>query len=304
VHIRAYDAAHDEAAVLALWEAALGESWPVVPAAFRRITAPGERFVAEAEQLVGFAATEARGERGGLLALLVHPEHRRRGVGRALHDRAVAHLRARGVSRVRLGPGPIGYFWPGVPTDLAEAWAFFAAQGWTSDEQAADLVLDLGAYATPAWVYDRAARHGVTLAPAVPADAGAVASFERAHLPGWAEYFAAPFASGEAGDVLVARGPEGAVLGTALLHGPDAAWHGPPTWTRRLGAGTGAVSAVGVAPDARGRGIGLALVARATELLRERGLARSYVGYTWLVDWYGKLGYRVWMEYRVSARTL
>jgi GNAT superfamily N-acetyltransferase len=157
VPIRPYDPERDEAALLDLWDAALGDRWPVVPAALRRVLAGGEHFVAEQGGLIGFVGTQARGERGGLLAVLVDPAHRRRGVGRALHERALAHLRGRGARTVRLGPGPASYFWPGVPTDLPDAWAFFEAFGWMSQEQAADLVLDLDRYATPAWVHERAA---------------------------------------------------------------------------------------------------------------------------------------------------
>jgi beta-N-acetylhexosaminidase len=302
VRIRPYVPDRDEAAVLALWDAALGDRWPIAPAAFRGIVGTGEHFVAEDDRAIGFVATQAHAELGGLLVVLVDPSHRRRGVGRALHDQALEHLRGLGLRTIRLAPGPASYFWPGVPTDLPEAWAFFRALGWTSDERAVDLVLDLATYATPAWVLERAAALGATFAPATMDDADSVASFERAHLPGWERFFAAPFASGEPSDVMVARGPDGVVLGTVLVHGPDAAWHGPLTWARRLGERCGAVSAVGVAREARGRGVGLALVAQATELLRARGLARSYVGWTWLRDWYARLGYRTWMEYHVSRR--
>jgi hypothetical protein len=59
-----------------------------------------------------------------------------------------------------------------------------------------------------------------------------------------------------------------------------------------------------VAASVRENGIGLAIAARVTELLRERGAARSYVGWTWLVDWYGRLGYKVWQEYVMSWKTL
>ena len=304
--LRAYEPAQDEPAVLALWGACLGERWPVEPAAFRRILAGGEHVVAELDgRTVGFAATYPGGRRPGLLLVLVDPAHQRRGLGRALHDQALARLRERGASAAQLAAGGGGrYFWPGVPVDLPQAWAFFDALGWKSEELAADLTLDLADYATPGWVYERLGGQGVTLATAAPEDADEVVAWERRHLPGWEEFFAAPFASGEPEDVLLARGSDGAILGTLLLNGPDARWRGPLTWARRLGPGTGAVGAVGVAESARNRGIGLALVARATELLKERRLARSYVGWTWLRDWYGKLGYRVWMEHRVSARDL
>jgi GNAT superfamily N-acetyltransferase len=300
--IRPYEPARDEAAVLALWEACLGDTWPIEATAFRRTL--GEGLVAvERGRPLGFAGFEAEGERGGLQVVLVAPTARRRGLGRALHDAALAAMAARGVGTVRLGPGPNGYLWPGVPVDLPEAWSFFAALGWRSDERASDLVLDLADYATPPWVLARLPP-GVSVGPAAPGDALLVGSFEQAHLPGWERPFARPFDSGEPGDVLLARRTDGEILGSILLLDPRSRWHGPLTWSRRLGDLTGGPAVVGVAPDARDQGIGLALVARATELLRERRLARSCVIWTWLVDWYAKLGYRVWAEYRVSARRL
>src|SRR5688500_5960575 len=81
---RAYEAARDEGAALALWEACLGDRWPVEPTAFRRVLAGGEHVVAELDgRLIGFVATHAREAWAGLQLLLVDPAHRRRGLGRA-----------------------------------------------------------------------------------------------------------------------------------------------------------------------------------------------------------------------------
>ena len=60
----------------------------------------------------------------------------------------------------------------------------------------------------------------------------------------------------------------------------------------------------GVAEEAREQGIGLALAARVTERIRVRELTTSFVGYAWLVDWYGRLGYRVWCEHWMSGQAL
>jgi GNAT superfamily N-acetyltransferase len=304
--LRAYEPARDGSAAGALWDACLGPTWPIDPSAFHRILAGGDHVVAEkGGQLVGLVAARGHADRGGILALLVDPGHRRRGLRRAMHDPALEQLRAAGVRRVRLGPTGHGEnFWAGVPTDLPDAGAFFERLGWTSHERVTDVVLDLDGYVTPPAIHAGAAAASVVVAPALPEEAASVVPFVRAHFGGWDEPFAAAFASGEADDVLVARGPGGAIQGAVLIHGPDARWHGPLKWARRLGAGTGAIGAIGVAEAARGNGTGLALLARTTEALKERGLARSYAGGTWLRDWYGKLGYRVWMEYRVSARDL
>jgi predicted N-acetyltransferase YhbS len=75
-------------------------------------------------------------------------------------------------------------------------------------------------------------------------------------------------------------------------------------WTQLLGENTGGIGPLGVAESLRGNGIGLALAARVTELLHQRGMETSYIGYTWLLDWYGKLGYRLWRDYTMSWKKL
>jgi len=71
-----------------------------------------------------------------------------------------------------------------------------------------------------------------------------------------------------------------------------------------LGQNVGELGPLGVLEAVRENGIGLALAARVTELLRERGASVRYVGWTWLVDWYGRLGYQVWREYVMSWKRL
>ena len=73
-------------------------------------------------------------------------------------------------------------------------------------------------------------------------------------------------------------------------------------WTRLLGDDCGGLGAVGVAAGVRGQGIGTALVARGSDVLRERGVGNSCIGWTWLVDFYGRLGYRPWRSYAMSWR--
>src|SRR3954467_15918895 len=95
----------DTAAALALWEATLGEEWPLDPEVFRRVltSAPpyraGDHFVAEdAGRVVGFVATQAQqlplipDRDGSIMILLVAPDRQRQGIGRALQEHAVQYL--------------------------------------------------------------------------------------------------------------------------------------------------------------------------------------------------------------------
>ncbi len=65
------------------------------------------------------------------------------------------------------------------------------------------------------------------------------------------------------------------------------------------GERVGSVGCVGVVPDKRERGIGLAMVAQGVKWLKERGCTQIELRYTWLESWYGKLGFksvsRQWM---------
>lgn len=59
----------------------------------------------------------------------------------------------------------------------------------------------------------------------------------------------------------------------------------------------GSVGCVGVVHEFRKQGIGLEMVNRATHDLKENGCDLSFIHFTYLEDWYGKLGYRTFIRY-------
>jgi beta-N-acetylhexosaminidase len=316
IQIRPYNPVRDEPQVYALWQRTLTPNWPLSQAAFHdktvasQVYQPGDHFVAEcADGVIGFVATQARmilGEphpRGELMVVMVDPAFQRRGIGRALLEHALTRLRERGVEQVQLGAGGLSYFWAGVPTNLPGAWPFFEACGWTETERSFDLVRELGDYSTPPWVYERTRRAGIRITTAEAADLPALLAFEAAHFPRWLIHYERVAAQGAVSDIVLAKDAESRIVGTSsVMDFRSSGQHGF-VWEQLLGDNTGGVGPLGVAEAARGWGIGLALAARVTELLQSREVAASYVGYTWLVDWYGKLGYRIWREYRMSWKS-
>jgi beta-N-acetylhexosaminidase len=243
---------------------------------------------------------EPDGEPGGAVAfdpagsiqlLLVAPVRQRQGAGSALLEAALERLDAAGAGTPSLGGGGGDYIWPGVPADLAPSVRFFQRRGWNLNEVVSDLTADLRTYTAPPGVAERAARAGITLAAASGDELGEALAFERRWFPEWVRWFQLPGVS-----ALLARDREGEVVGSLLLAGPGRC----SIYWPMLGEDMATIGAVGVAETARRRGVGAAMVVRASELLRQAGAGSCHIGWVGLHAFYEQLGYRRWRDYLVS----
>jgi ribosomal protein S18 acetylase RimI-like enzyme len=276
------------------------------------VTRPdGVNFVAvDQGRIAGFVGTATygsnagHGESGCIRALYVAPALQRRGIGTALYDAALGHLRSSGLHHIQLGGGLVR-FWPGIPHNLPAALAFFRAMGWDDGFTAYDLLQDLSAYVSPPEIAERMAEMPFRLSTAREEDVPALLEFEDREFPGWSDAFRDAVHLGDHDDALIARDADGNVVGALIMVTPRS--HPNRTdapWTALLGSQLGGMGSVGVAASHRGHGIGLALVARASKILRERGARYGHIGWTGLVDFYGRLGYIVWREFQVSRREI
>ena len=311
IPIRPFRADRDARVLPNLWNANLGADWPVSPEVLARATwahgsyREGDLLVAvSSDAVVGFVSThpEWGGAGGHLSLLLVDSQHRRRGIGAALHDAALGHLREAGARSIALG-GAGEYLWPGMPLALPDAMPFFHRRGWRFTHECHDLTQRLAGYTTPVAVRERGRAAGGVVAPAAEADRPQILAFVAREFPEWLPYYTRVVDLGDYDDLLLARDTIGAILGVLMLYG---AWSHPERndvrWKTLLGQDAGALGVVGVAEAARGKGIGTALVARASEILRERGAGTGFVGWVWAVEFYARLGYRPWRSYAMAER--
>lgn len=285
--VRAFDPNGDRPALERLWSDTLQPTWPLDSNELHVIQ---DGLVAEQwGEIVGMVAVE----RGSIPLLLVAQSSQRRGVGGMLHSAALEVLRESGTERASLGRGGEDYLWPGVPANLPGAVAFFAAQGWTWDHITIDLVGDLRGYVDPIGAAARAERDGISLGAARAADLDEVLAFEEVNFPEWLPAFRLGWS------ILVAR-DRNAIVGTLIFNGP-----GPVSrFWRLLGPHSAAIACVGVAPPAQGRGVGSAMVARASELLRDAGARLCLIDQVVRVDFYRRVGYEPWREYLMASREL
>jgi beta-N-acetylhexosaminidase len=310
-NIQPYDGANDARLIVELWQTTLGQSWPLEAKRIEQVLAGPEpqHFVVREDGLIsGFAATfisRRGGDRTGhLAAILVAPYKQNEGVGTALHETAMAHFRQMGVSTVQLG-SITPRFWCGVPTNLPGALAFFRARGWELDAPVYDLAQDLTHYETPAYMWQRMVDEHIRFETMTSQHVTEALAFEMREFPNWLAIFEHHADLGDYRDLLVARDQDGQIVGSLIMYTPQShPERADVIWQTLLGQEVGGIAAVGVAQSARGRGIGIAIVARASEILKEAGVRNCYIDWVELTDFYAKLGYEKWREYCVGWRNI
>lgn len=233
---------------------------------------------------VGFAVVR----RNALLLLCVQPECRNRGVGSALLKQAEALMRPYG--RAVLGHAPDTYIFPGVPMGGdSDAHAFFEKRGYKYIWTACDMTLDLAAYAHRPELDCHDPALTLRMRPDTSEDrekAGACG----AQIGSFGSYFAC------LPDILLAEW-DGAVIGGCGVS-PENCFY------TESHPETSAFGPLGVLEAFQNRGVGMRLCQTALDRLKARGIQRVYIGYTWLEDWYGKLGAKRCMAYWMGEKTL
>ena len=222
-----------------------------------------------------------------ILMLCVLPEYRGKGIGSQLLSQSEAYIASHGGRTATLGCGET-YLFQGVPVAYG-AVPFFEKHGYTADWVSADLTMPLGSYVTPS-------------IPACPPDVrfGMLQAGFRKDLPAavnavdpdWTSYFMMP-------DAPVFAALQGGALAGFLLLNEHA---DTPFFPQNVRGGT--IGCVGVLPGYRKRGTGLRMVDAATRELAIRGVSWAHIGYTHLAHWYGKLGYKVCMEFWMGKKAL
>ena len=297
-----------------LWERNFSERWPITLEIFREVT-EGVQSRSETHQLVakdpggrivGYLGSQIRPRKdteASILLVMVEPDHQRCGFGTKLLNAALARFESEGIATVHLGAFADFPFWHGMPAYLPAAKRFFEVQGWEIYERSYDLLMDLRDYEPQDWVAERPRQTGIRIRGAEAEDVPALLHHLEKEFPDWYGWYVRELEERGTNDIIIAR------KGTQVV-GSIRVWEvSSPHWTGRqwrvmLGQDMGALGVVAVREAERNKGIGLALVDAASRALRERGVRNCFVHWTWLVDWYGKLGYKVWQEYWMARKAI
>lgn len=319
-HVSVYQPEHMPA-LIGLWNATLGSAFPMTERLWRQNVdtdanyQPGDGLVAytAAGTIAGMALTRvprapearrqlaAQADLGWLLALVVAPPFQWHGLGQRLLTLAENRLRDQGARRCDLGGG-LGHFLPGPPLTVGStesASTFWQRNGYTPLREEYDLHQRLTEFvAAPPPEPIRSGDY--RFAVGRDGEEAALLAFLERSFPGrWRYAVAETLARGGAmSDVLLLKDRAGAIQGFLSMWSASSATLGPSTnWYPLLGERFGGIGPLGIAPEARGRHLGLALVAEGTRILQQRDVRECVIDWTTLVPFYECLGYRIWRRY-------
>ncbi|HOX37840.1 MAG TPA: GNAT family N-acetyltransferase [Candidatus Brocadiia bacterium] len=313
-----YDPKARAADVLKLWDRALGKDYPVSDRAFWQNTIGnpfyehGDAFVAVGKgKVLGFALAKLERssnpeheKHGSVGVLMVDPAARRKGIGKALLARTEDRVKGFGCAECGVATPAHYRFWPGIPTELTPAYEFFAGQGYKLHRGCFDLVRDVSNFRVPKRVKEAIAREGVEIRPLKEDEVADLLTFERAEFKGWEPSMRSLIGHREADHIIIVK-RGGRIIGSLQSFSPLSRMRSANLiWETLLGADCGGLGAVGIAKAERGKDLGLALCAVATDVLRRRGVRNAHIDWTGLIEFYGKLGYKPWREYWKGEKKL
>lgn len=276
----------------------------------RNVLAAGSWMVLEEEtdQLLGFIVAKAwqddesgvsfSSDTGWIHALVVAPEWRGRGIGGLLLEKAEAALRAAGASQFALGNDFHWRMFPGLPEVRPETKAWFEKRGYEVLKPTYDLIHEYGD--TPADAVELPQAAGVTFRLAKPDDRAALIAFMERCFPGRWEYQTKQYweRGGSGREFVVLEKDGGELIGFCRLNDSRSPLLAQNIyWAPMFEEELGGIGPLGIDEQYRGYRYGLSIVQAAVSFLRQRGIRRIVIDTTPYVDFYGKLGYRIWKTY-------
>lgn len=250
-----------------------------------------------------------------IVMLCVHPDYRCRGIGSALLAECEDSIRAQGYDTVKLTPGKT-YLTPGAPMEFApyeNNRAFLEKRGYVhtwGEDECVDMMLtmtdidDLGVHlgdtvpgVSKKEVLDPAdPKNRFTYRFAVPEDMEKTADCVAEAADDFVKYYQkrAPYEGMHGNHVLIAENEEGLICGALLVsEGGEA-------------EGLGSVGCTSTRKSFGGRGIATNMIKAGTMFLKEAGMERGYLGYTYtdIIPMYARAGYAVSMKYFMGEKKL
>ncbi|RDL35281.1 uncharacterized protein BP5553_07212 [Venustampulla echinocandica] len=240
----------------------------------------------------------------------VLPGFRGKGLGTAFVRMAHAELKIVASQHGQSGLESFGIgsvfprFWPGIPIDVPQVdKEFFLHRGFRgpTGPTSRDLFRDITSDVAPPDVVDRVSKLPFKFTPWSPALEEECMTKQRANFKctGWVQAYERLAAANQHHEVMVAFDENGAQVGWTLMCSPSAIISQELAFLPLMPAKekTGLIACVGVDESTRGKGLGLALLIKAMENMRERGIEGVLIDWVVIRGFYERLGFEAHFEY-------
>ncbi|KAK4234588.1 hypothetical protein C8A03DRAFT_47119 [Achaetomium macrosporum] len=275
----------------------------------------------DTSQVLGFCATYTTYVDGSdcllgsLAALLVHPSHQRRGIGRSLHVHALHQLtKTRGVSRIQLG-STFPRLLYGLPVDSpSEDW--LQQRGWPikgsaapgSGQEACDWLLEF-----KDWLVTCSNPSDLTLRPCEVTDVDKVLAFvdrtsRRTDNMGWYDQYAKLANTRNTRDIILGLQGE-IIIAAALTYCTGSPVAGDIPWPSTIADDVGGITCVCISDNVPPDSVMIRLLDTCIRVLKDAETNWLFIdGIRGEDDGFSELGFRkwaryieVWREYRDSG---
>ncbi|PTQ56649.1 MAG: Acetyltransferase [Candidatus Carbobacillus altaicus] len=307
----------DLSSLVALWNRELSDRFPMREALFAQnsfddpnVCWPGSWVARDGDRgdIVGFVVAKAPQEaepyieanRGTawIQVLLVDRRYRCRGIGSELLLRAERALFAHEAERISLGRDP-WHFFPGIPVEDGGLKRWFEARGYVGGDD----VYDMHCVLRDDAVMPKLPEVAFRLLALKEKDS--FLAFMRRSFPGrWTYEAVKYFERGGTGREFVVAVKGDRIIGFCRVNDASSPLIAQNTyWTPLFDDDAlGGIGPLGIDSAERGHGYGLAIVQAGMAVLRGRGIKHVIIDWTGLVDFYGKMGCKVWKGYTIYQK--
>ncbi|MBS4198434.1 GNAT family N-acetyltransferase [Bacillus sp. FJAT-49732] len=222
-------------------------------------------------------------EKSALWLFHVKKEYRNKGIGNMLFECALKNAGDQWTAGIGSG-----YWWQGVPLGCGDH--FLEKKGFQWTWTSIDMLMSLKEWQVPDL------ETNINIGSLMPHEnielIGLLQNEEE--LFGWVRYYQNMIDRSAFDQIIVARSDDTIVACAMVLHEEEI------RWKRTIEGKVGGVGCLGVRKTYREQGIGTSLVHAVNKELKKLGYTHSYICYTWLENWYGKMGYEVYNSQRMG----
>ncbi len=272
--------------------------WPIPQEKFNKIISGSDEANVETtvitmlsdDILEGFVVAKIKNHLGVISLILVAKECQRQGIGSKLLAEALLWLKKKGATEITIGAGAGGYFWPGIPQNL-NCTNFFEKCGFKiSEDGPVDMCQDVTNFVTPGGTFERMIEQSIQISFANSKWAQKILSFVAENFPNWLEYYEKEVKAKNFKKIFLAYHGEEVIAVSQL-------WRDDCTWRELFENSVGGGAALGVSKAWQGKGVGSAMKAWGTEKIRDSKRKYVYIGWTYEIEFYERLGFKIWRYY-------